>query len=73
MVTGMLLQLPSGLGNDGLMSVNQPPEGPPTTYISGIQTALQLVSVTIGLTVGLGTALVVVHPIPSKRRAVFSL
>jgi hypothetical protein len=37
--------------------------------------ALQLISVAIGLTVGLGLSLALVHPIQSRRRAggVFSL
>lgn len=36
---------------------------------------MQLVSVAIGLTVGLGISLVVVHPVQSRKRAagVFSL
>lgn len=44
-------------------------------YLSGFQTALQLVSVAIGLTVGLGISLVLVFPIQSRRRAggIFSL
>ncbi|KII84961.1 hypothetical protein PLICRDRAFT_349447 [Plicaturopsis crispa FD-325 SS-3] len=76
MITGILFQLPSGLGNGGLLTfASQTTSGSSTSYLSGFETALQLISVSIGLTVGLGIALVVVHPIQSRRRAggVFSL
>ncbi|CCM05223.1 uncharacterized protein FIBRA_07433 [Fibroporia radiculosa] len=78
MITGILFQLPSGLANGGLFSfVSDEAEGSSsnTSYISGFDTALQLVSVSIGLTVGLGISLVLVHPVSSRRRAggVFSL
>ncbi|KAI0942559.1 hypothetical protein AcW1_003155 [Taiwanofungus camphoratus] len=78
MITGILFQLPSGLANGGLFSfVSDETSGSSSSesYLSGFQTALQLISVSIGLTVGLGISLVVVHPIQSRRRAggVFSL
>ncbi|KAJ7860246.1 hypothetical protein B0H14DRAFT_3624004 [Mycena olivaceomarginata] len=76
MITGILFQLPSGLGNGGLLTyASEKTAGNSTSYLSGFQTALQLISVAIGLTVGLGLALAVVHPIQSRRRAggVFSL
>ncbi|TFK51186.1 DUF1212-domain-containing protein [Heliocybe sulcata] len=78
MITGILFQLPSGLGNGGLLTfASQQTSGSSsaTSYLSGFQTALQLVSVSIGLTVGLGISIFVVHPVPSRRRAggVFSL
>ncbi|KAF7358538.1 DUF1212-domain-containing protein [Mycena venus] len=76
MITGILFQLPSGLGNGGLLTyASEKTAGKSTSYLSGFQTALQLISVAIGLTVGLGLALAVVHPIQSRRRAggVFSL
>ncbi|TBU25246.1 hypothetical protein BD311DRAFT_780441 [Dichomitus squalens] len=72
MITGILFQLPSGLANGGLFTfVQQQTNGSSTneSYLSGFQTALQLISVSIGLTVGLGISLVLVHPIPSRRRA----
>ncbi|KAI0708738.1 hypothetical protein C8T65DRAFT_779756 [Cerioporus squamosus] len=77
-ITGILFQLPSGLANGGLFTfVSQTESGSSTneSYLSGFQTALQLISVSIGLTVGLGISLVLVHPIPSRRRAagLFSL
>ena len=75
-ITGILFQVPSGLGNGGLLTfASQTTAGQSNSYLSGFQTALQLISVAIGLTVGLGVALVLVHPIPSRRRqaAVFSL
>ncbi|KAI0750391.1 hypothetical protein C8Q74DRAFT_1211863 [Fomes fomentarius] len=78
MITGILFQLPSGLANGGLFTFVQRQESGTATneaYLSGFQTALQLISVSIGLTVGLGISLVLVHPIPSRRRAagMFSL
>ncbi|KAH9895599.1 DUF1212-domain-containing protein [Cubamyces lactineus] len=71
MITGILFQLPSGLANGGLFTfVHQQETGSSSNevYLSGFQTALQLISVSIGLTVGLGISLVLVHPIPSRRR-----
>ncbi|KAH7910076.1 DUF1212-domain-containing protein [Hygrophoropsis aurantiaca] len=76
MITGILFQLPSGLGNGGLLNfVSDQTSGSASSYSSGFQTALQLISVSIGLTVGLGISLVVVHPVQSRRRAggLFSL
>lgn len=77
-ITGILFQLPSGLANGGLFTfVSKQDQGQSSadTWLSGFQTALQLVSVSIGLTVGLGISLVLVFPIQSRRRAagVFSL
>ncbi|KAI0753996.1 hypothetical protein C8Q80DRAFT_1216283 [Daedaleopsis nitida] len=78
MITGILFQLPSGLANGGLFTfVQRQTDGSATSdsYLSGFRTALQLISVSIGLTVGLGISLVLVHPIPSRKRAagLFSL
>ncbi|KAI0338796.1 DUF1212-domain-containing protein [Trametopsis cervina] len=78
MITGILFQLPSGVANGGLFTfVSKQDAGQSSSdvYLSGFQTALQLVSVAIGLTVGLGISLVLVFPIQSRRRAagIFSL
>ncbi|KAG2131183.1 hypothetical protein BD769DRAFT_1627841 [Suillus cothurnatus] len=76
MITGILFQLPSGLGNGGLFNfVVDQTSGSSSSYSSGFNTALQLISTSIGLTVGLGISLVLVHPVQSRRRAagVFSL
>ncbi|EGN92570.1 hypothetical protein SERLA73DRAFT_65511, partial [Serpula lacrymans var. lacrymans S7.3] len=76
MITGILFQVPSGLGNGGLLNfVSDTTSGTSSSYLGGFQVALQLISVSIGLTVGLGISLVVVHPVQSRRRAggVFSL
>ncbi|KAL0564685.1 pheromone-regulated protein prm10 [Marasmius crinis-equi] len=76
MITGILFQVPSGLGNNGLLVfVDQQSSGSSESYLSGFQTALQLISVAIGLTVGLGISLFLAYPIQSRRRAggVFSL
>lgn len=76
MITGILFQVPSGLGNGGLLNfVSDQTSGSSSSYISGFRTGLQLISVAIGLTVGLGISLVMVHPVQSRRRAsgLFSL
>ena len=75
-ITGILFQLPSGLGNDGLLSyASQQASGSTTSYMAGFQTAMKLVSVAIGLTVGLGLASALAHPRQSKRRedGIFSM
>lgn len=71
-----MFQLPSGLGSGGLLSyASQQTEGNTEAYVSGFQTALKLVSVAIGLTIGLGLSLVITHPIQSRKReaGIFSL
>lgn len=71
-----MFQLPSGLGPNGLLAfASQQTSGTSNAYLSGFQTALQLISVGIGLTVGLSISLVVVHPFQSRKRGggVFSL
>ncbi|ESK97089.1 pheromone-regulated membrane protein prm10 [Moniliophthora roreri MCA 2997] len=76
MITGILFQVPSGLGNNGLLVfVSQQSSGSSESYLSGFQTALQLISVAIGLTVGLGISLFLAYPIQSRKRAggIFSL
>jgi len=76
MITGVLFQLPSGLGNGGLLHfASQQASGSSTSYLTGFQVALKLISVSIGLTVGLGISLVLVFPIQSRKRksGVFSL
>ncbi|KAI0280322.1 hypothetical protein BC826DRAFT_1112266 [Russula brevipes] len=76
MITGVLFQLPSGLGNGGLLHfASQQASGSSASYLSGFQVALQLISVSVGLTVGLGISLVLVFPIQSRKRksGVFSL
>ena len=78
-ITAILFQLPSGVANGGLFSFvsasDDDGQSSNEVYLSGFQTALQLVSVGLGLTVGLGVSLVLVFPIESKRRkaGVFSL
>ncbi|TDL17473.1 DUF1212-domain-containing protein [Rickenella mellea] len=76
MITGILFQIPVSLGSTGLITfVSQQINNSTTSYLSGFQTALQIISVGLGLTVGLAISLVVVHPIPSRKRAggIFSL
>ncbi|KAI0280636.1 hypothetical protein BGY98DRAFT_1088820 [Russula aff. rugulosa BPL654] len=78
MITGILFQLPSGLGSGGLLHfASQQASGSSssTSYLTGFQVALQLISVSVGLTVGLSISLVLVFPIQSRKRksGVFSL
>ncbi|BEJ17507.1 hypothetical protein CspHIS471_0609080 [Cutaneotrichosporon sp. HIS471] len=78
MVTGILMQLPSGLSQGGLFSfaaagqaISESNGTTGTTtaqYSQGFQVAEQLVSVAIGLTVGLFVAAVVTHPLGGSRR-----
>ncbi|CAA7264465.1 unnamed protein product [Cyclocybe aegerita] len=76
MITGILFQLPSGLGNGGLLSyASEQASGSSESYLSGFRTALKLVSVAIGLTIGLGLSLALTHPVQSRKReaGIFSL
>ncbi|TFK38574.1 hypothetical protein BDQ12DRAFT_712934 [Crucibulum laeve] len=76
MITGILFQLPSGLGTGGLLTyAKEQTSGSTTSYISGFMTAFKLVSVAIGLAVGLGLSLSITHPIQSRKReaGIFSL
>lgn len=76
MITGILFQVPSGLGVGGLLSyASEQAAGSGMSYISGFRSALKLVSVAIGLAIGLSLALVVMHPFESRKRAggIFSL
>jgi hypothetical protein len=66
---------PPGWAGGPLTYASEKTAGSSMSYLSGFQTALQLISVAIGLTVGLGISLALVHLIQSRRRAggVFSL
>lgn len=79
MVTGILMQLPSGLANGGIFNFaaqgqTKTQEGADVQtdsqqqWSSGFSVAQQLVSVAIGLTVGLFVAAVVTHPLGGSRR-----
>jgi uncharacterized membrane protein YjjB (DUF3815 family) len=75
-ITGILFQVPSGLSNGGLLQfASQQSSGVYNSYLSGFQTILQLISVAIGLTVGLSISLLVVYPVQSRKRVagIFSL
>lgn len=66
MVAGVLLQLPSGLANGGLLqfaaeSTSDNEQQASTSYSSGFSTAQSLVEVAIGLTVGLFVSAAVVN------------
>jgi uncharacterized membrane protein YjjB (DUF3815 family) len=68
MVAGVLLQLPSGLANGGLLqfaaeSTSDNAQQASTSYSSGFSTAQSLVEVAIGLTVGLFVSAAVVNGI----------
>jgi len=76
MITGILFQLPSGLANGGLLAFAvENNTGSSDSYSQGFAVAEQLVSVAIGLTVGLFVSAALVHPFSSKRRGagLFSL
>ncbi|KAG8764177.1 hypothetical protein FRC12_008242 [Ceratobasidium sp. 428] len=70
MITGILFQLPSGLSNGGLLSFasSNNEAGATYSYATGFQVAEQLVSVAVGLTVGLFCSAVLVHPFGGSRR-----
>ncbi|CAE6360039.1 unnamed protein product [Rhizoctonia solani] len=70
MLTGILFQLPSGLANGGLLSFASTNNsvGANYSYGTGFQVAEQLVSVAVGLTVGLFCSAVLVHPFGGSRR-----
>ncbi|WWC70782.1 uncharacterized protein I206_104734 [Kwoniella pini CBS 10737] len=68
-VTGILFQLPSGLSNGGIFNfAAESSDGSSTAYSSGFSVAQQLVSVAIGLTVGLFVSAAVTHPFGGGRR-----
>lgn len=76
MITGILFQLPSGLGTGGLLTfASQQTSGSINSYIAGFQTAGKLVTVAIGLAIGLALSLVCTYPIQSKKReaGIFSM
>lgn len=69
MVTGILMQLPSGLKEGGLFNfAADTNDGTFKQYSTGFSVASQLISVAIGLTVGLFCAAVVTHPLGGSRR-----
>lgn len=75
-ITGILFQVPSGLGNGGLLTyATQETSGSTDSYIAGFRIAIKLMSVAIGLTIGLGLSLALMHPIQSRKReaGIFSL
>ncbi|KAK4705172.1 hypothetical protein P7C70_g1030, partial [Phenoliferia sp. Uapishka_3] len=59
MVAGILLQLPSGLSNGGLLQFTDTTSS--STYSSGFETAESLIEVAVGLTVGLFVSTAVVN------------
>ncbi|WRT67746.1 uncharacterized protein IL334_004718 [Kwoniella shivajii] len=68
-VTGILFQLPSGLSNGGIFNfAAESSDGSSTAYSDGFSVAEQLVSVAIGLTVGLFVSAAVTHPFGGGRR-----
>ena len=68
-LTGILFQLPSGLGNGGLLTfAEQSNNGYTTSYSTGFSVAEQLVSVALGLTVGLFCSAAIVHPFGGGRK-----
>ncbi|GAA5957197.1 hypothetical protein JCM21900_004677 [Sporobolomyces salmonicolor] len=74
MVPGILIQLPSGLSNGGLLAFTSTDnnstssDGSSNVYSSGFQTAESLVQVAIGLTVGLFASAAIVNVFGGGRR-----
>ncbi|GAA6016268.1 hypothetical protein JCM10207_000452 [Rhodosporidiobolus poonsookiae] len=73
MVPGVLVQLPSGLSNGGLLKFastdsSTDADGTSSTYSSGFATAESLVEVAIGLTVGLFVSAAIVNVLGGGRR-----
>ncbi|KIM31131.1 hypothetical protein M408DRAFT_327422 [Serendipita vermifera MAFF 305830] len=71
MISGIMFQLPTGLSNGGLLAfARDSTQGTADdyAYASGFQVAGQIVSVAVGLTVGLFIAAVSVYPFASKQR-----
>ncbi|GAA5860985.1 hypothetical protein JCM3774_003215 [Rhodotorula dairenensis] len=70
MVPGVLIQLPSGLSNGGLLRFAQSSDSSSseTLYSGGFSTASSLVEVAIGLTVGLFTSAALVNVFGGGRR-----
>ncbi|BGP17725.1 hypothetical protein JCM10213_005306 [Rhodosporidiobolus nylandii] len=66
MVPGVLIQLPSGLSNGGLLKFADADSS--DTYSSGFATAESLVEVAIGLTVGLFVSAAIVNVLGGGRR-----
>ncbi|GAA5888536.1 hypothetical protein JCM6882_008989 [Rhodosporidiobolus microsporus] len=71
-VPGILVQLPSGLSNGGLLkfadSSTNDSDGTSSAYSSGFATAESLVEVAIGLTVGLFVSAAIVNSLGGGRR-----
>ncbi|KAM0786574.1 hypothetical protein ACM66B_002030 [Microbotryomycetes sp. NB124-2] len=68
MVAGVLLQLPSGLANGGLLRFAAESSDGSSSYAAGFQTAQSLVEVAIGLTVGLFVSAALVNLFGGGRR-----
>ncbi|KAK4046802.1 pheromone-regulated protein prm10 [Microbotryomycetes sp. JL201] len=68
MVAGVLLQLPSGLANGGLLRFAAESSDGTSSYAAGFQTAQSLVEVAIGLTVGLFVSAALVNLFGGGRR-----
>jgi uncharacterized membrane protein YjjB (DUF3815 family) len=66
---GILFQLPSGLGSNGLLAFanSSANSNSIATFSSGLQVAQQLLTVSIGLVVGIIGGSILVQPFGSKR------
>ncbi|KIY72332.1 DUF1212-domain-containing protein [Cylindrobasidium torrendii FP15055 ss-10] len=76
MVVGISYLVPSAFGPNGLLAfVSLQSSGVAYAYVGAFSVGLRMVTVSIGLTVGLGLALLITHPIPSgvKDGGVFSM
>ncbi|KAH8923061.1 DUF1212-domain-containing protein [Atractiella rhizophila] len=71
-VVPVLFQLPSGLSNGGLLNFAVTTDNSTASFDSGFVVAEQLITVSIGLTVGLFISTVLVYPLGKKRGGLFS-
>ncbi|KAA1139249.1 hypothetical protein PGTUg99_037545 [Puccinia graminis f. sp. tritici] len=67
----ILFQLPSGLGNGGLLYFANTLDSS-HSFTSGFQVGQQLLEVSLGLVIGLFVATVLVYPFGNRRGGVFS-
>ncbi|KAJ7642200.1 DUF1212-domain-containing protein [Roridomyces roridus] len=74
MITGILYQLPAGMGNNGglLSYASDTDSGSPTSLLAGFETGVQLIGVGVAMSIGLGIALLLVHPMSRGRGVVMS-
>lgn len=71
-VTGIMFQLPSGLGNGGLLAYATTNADTVAVFQSGWSVAQQLISTVIGMVVGIGAAIAILYPFGKRRGGLMS-